>query len=323
MRRILCVFLCLLLLSVQITAVEKPENLNTLVTRFISEKGLNPDTFSLYFYNVDSGEEYRYNEDAFFPVGTVWTLPLHMYYYEQEALGAFDAPEDEPDFVYQIGKMTLDQCRYHSILLGESEVARQMRDELGTQSQYKLLINETYGHYSAQELPASYPADNAYSAKFLMNCLRALSRTPEHFGDLIKNFSMVQTGDGFAAFDKPYSLTHILGTEDGFLCDVGEIVAPSPYLLVCFVAEEAGGNEILADINALFCRYVEQCNGISESTAPSRADHCRNDSDFIVTSSAASRSAVLHWIVLALCALGVLSALVALIVLLLRRRRNK
>ena len=76
--------------------------------------------FALSYYNPTSGESYHFNETSFFPAGELWRLPLHMYYYEQESLGTYDPPPEDPTFVYTVAGLTLDEC--HAMGLNESMV---------------------------------------------------------------------------------------------------------------------------------------------------------------------------------------------------------
>lgn len=323
MKKLLCLLLCLCLLSGGVVSAAEGGELAARMDDFIDENNLDGDNFAVIYYNPSTKEEYTYNETAFLPAGETWLLPLHMYYYEQETDGAFDPPREDPLFVYTIGGMTLEECRYHSILLGENDVSLQMRDNLGTREQYLLLINKTYGHCDPDRLPDSYFSGGCYSAEFLMNCMRTVSERPEKFGNMMKNFSIVQTGDGLAAYGYPYNLVHIRGAQDGFVCDLGEISGPTTYLLVCFASEDVGGDELVARVNALFCSYVEEQSGIvAESTVP-RTDRERNDTDFIVGSvGTQDNSDVLRWIAVSLGALAALALVVGVIVWLLHRRKD-
>ena len=323
MKKLLCLLLCLCLLSGGVVSAAEGGELAARMDDFIDENNLDGDNFAVIYYNPSTKEEYTYNETAFLPAGETWLLPLHMYYYEQETDGAFDPPREDPLFVYTIEGMTLEECRYHSILLGENDVSLQMRDNLGTREQYLLLINKTYGHCDPDRLPDSYFSGGCYSAEFLMNCMRTVSERPEKFGNMMKNFSMVQTGDGLAAYGYPYNLVHIRGAQDGFVCDLGEISGPTTYLLVCFASEDVGGDELVARVNALFCSYVEEQSGIvAESTVP-RTDRERNDTDFIVGSvGTQDNSDVLRWIAVSLGALAALALVVGVIVWLLHRRKD-
>lgn len=323
MKRVLCLLLCLLILCLLCAqvAADEPDLLKNRGDQFVKEKGLTEEDFAVYFYDTRTSAEYVYNETAFLPVGYDWILPLHMYYYEQETLGAFNPPIERPDEIYTIGGMTLEKCRYRSIINAEEEVSRQMRDNLGSSEQYLALINDKYGHIAAEELPDSYYRNNCYSAAFLMNCLKQVSNYPELYQDMMKNFSLVQTDDGVAAYDRPYNVVHIRGEQDGFICDVAEVSAPDTYLLVCFASEDAGGDRLLAEVNAMFCKYVEELNDVQQATAATGGERQRNDTDFQVASLGNDhKSALYTWIGIALAGAAVVAAIIILIIRFLLRR---
>lgn len=284
MKRFLCILLCLAVLCGQAFAVTTADSLDKQVEDFIDDHDLNETNFSYFFYNTVSKISYSYNMNGFFPVGEVWTLPLNMYYYEQEAKGAYQAPVTDPDWKYTIGGMDLDECRYHSILEHDAEVSAQMRDNLGDLQQYKLLINERFGQLKTATLPDSYLGGNAYSAAFLMNCLLAIYKHPEQFADMMQNYGLAQEDNGIASYSNAYHVTHVYGKEDGMICDVGQINAPQNYLLVVFVSEAAGGDEILAELNDLLCDTIELEAGVFTGDDDTKT-HARSDSDFIVSSA--------------------------------------
>ncbi len=318
MKRLICLAACLVLLCMPAHAAGLPD---APLGELMQTYGLNEDNFAVSYFNTATGEYFSYNSDAFFPVGGLWTLPLHMYYYEQESRDAFAPPPEKPDEVFTVDGLTLDECRYHSILLGDEDIALKMRDRLGSFAQYQLLINSKFGGYDENSLPDSFLKENRYSAAFLMNCLRAVSARPEQFRDLMRNYELVQTADGFAGYDGNYTLVHLRSEENGMLVDVGEISAPQPYLLVCFVSEDAGGDEVLANVNALFYGYS---NVASSPTEPSRPEHSRSDTDFIVgQANPSDHSAPLRWIAIALAAAAVLAALAGAVVLAVRRHRDR
>lgn len=310
------------LLCAQVVA-DEPDLLKNKGDQFVKDKGLTEEDFAVFFYDTKTRSEYVYNGDAFFPVGIDWILPLHMYYYEQETLGAFKPPPERPDEIYTIQGMTLEKCRYRSIIMGEEEVARQMRDNLGTPEQYLTLINELYGHIDPEALPDSYYRDNCYSVTFLMNCLKQVSTYPELYQDMMKNFSLVQTDDGVAAYDRPYNLVHIRGEADGYVCDLAEISGPDTYLLVCFASVDAGGDSLLAEVNSLFCKYVEQLNDVQQNTAPSGSARQRSEKDFLVASYGSNSKRILYrWIGIALVGAAVVAAIIAFIIRLLRKKED-
>lgn len=321
MKRILCLIVCILLLCGGAYATDEADDLQTQLTAFMRENGLNENNFSMSYYNLSTGESYAFRSEAFLPVGTVWTLPLHMYYYEQESLGAFDPPPERPDEVYTIGELTLEDCRYHSILRGDAAVSEKMREQLGSLEQYQTLMNDEYGHIPTDALPREYQTSLRYSAEFLMNCLKELTLHSESFGALMQNFSLVQPVSGFAGYGRPYTLVHILGEEDGMLCDVGIVSAPQPYLLVCFTSAK-DGKTILAQLNALVCSFVEEQTGNTVPATTVRSTE-RSDSDFVLSTEQNDHTEVLRLIAYAIGAMLALASVVAFAVWCVRRRRER
>lgn len=313
MKRLFSCLLCLLLLGAPVFAQGEP-SLDEQVRALMEEYGLNADNFALHYFNHTTGESYSFNPDAFFPVGRVWTLPLHMYYFKQEALGAFEVELGMPE--YTISGMTLEKCRFESIQNGDEAVAQNMRDELGDFRQYQLLVNEAFGHCDTENLPNAFYADACYSAEFLMNCLKAISSQPEYFGNLMRSYQLVQKADGVASYGGTAQLVHIRGEADGMLCDVGEVSVAQPFLLVCFVREDAGGDAVLAELMTLLCEY-SQGDVQTAVSAPTQ----RSDSDFYVAARS-DNSLLLRWIGISLGAAAGAALLVTVAVVLLRRRRK-
>lgn len=321
MKRILCLMISILLLCGGVFAAGEEAGLQAQIEAFLQENGLTDTNFSMSYYNLSTGEAYAFNDTAYQPVGMVWTLPLHMYYYKQETLGMFDAPPERPEEVYTIAGLTLEDCRYHSILRQDNDISEKMREQLGTTEQYQKLINEEFGHMDADALPEEYLTKLRYSAAFLMNCLKELTAHEEYYGELTKNYSLVQSAGGFAGYGKSYPLVHILGEEDGTLCDVGVVSAPQAYLLVCTISAE-DGQTLLGKLNALVCSYVEDQASNPTPTEATR-DTERSDASFTLTTPQRNdRAIVLRWIFIALSIAFCLTGAVLLVLWLLRRRKE-
>ena len=325
MRRLFCIILSLLLLSaaaVPARAVSDPVPLADRVQKFIYENGLDSSSFALSYFNCATEEVYSYNQDACFPAGNVWKLSLHMYYYEQEIKGAFENP-DKPHEVYTVDGLELEECRYRSIILGEEDISIKMRDEVGTYDQYKLAVNEAFGHVPADRIPEEFYHENVYSTRFWINSLVEVVQHGEKFKNMMRNFAMVQTADGLAAYDKTYPMTHIRGEEDGFVTDVGEIHGAQSYLLACSVSKEAGGDEILGKINSLVCTYVEETAGKNKPSASS--DFQRGEGSMtIVSGENQNKTLALRWIAMSLGGFLLLAAAIGIpCILIIRRDRDQ
>jgi len=321
MKRLICLVLCLYLL-IPLASATKKTQLEFDLENFMSEHDLTEKNFALSYYNPISGERYQFNEDNFFPAGRLWTLPLHMYFYEQEKLGAYEPPVEDPLWVFKINNMTLEDCRYHSIILDKEEVSLAMRKSLGSLQNYLTMINERYGLIEEELLSETYFDGYHYSAKFLMNCARELGSHPEQYGTLMQNFSLVQTADALAGYSHTYPVVQIRGEADGMVCALAEVTAPQNYYVVAFVTQAAGGDAVLAELNDLLCDYVEESSGIAPATEPADVKPGRSESDYAVNSSSSKNNdMIVQWLLIAFGSAIAVFLIVVVIIKLCRRRR--
>lgn len=320
MKRIICLLLCLLLCG-QVFAVGK-YGLDAKMQVFLSEHGLNEKNFSVSYYNLNTGESYSFNEDAFLPVGKLWTLPLHMYYYEEEALGTFLPPIGSTE-EYQISGMTLEDCRYHSIILADERISDAMCQEIGSLPLYLEQINTRYGMHALEELPEAYWEGDVYSARFLMNCLRTVESHPEFYSKMMANFRFAQKVDAFAGNNLPYDLVQIRGEADGFVSAVAEISAQQPYLLVAIVSEQAGGDEVLAALSDLLCEHLKELVGDAPATqANAQSSNLRGSTNLRV--SERNQWAELgQWFGIAFGVAAVIALVVGVIVIVKKKQKEK
>lgn len=321
MRRIFAVLLCLFLLLSQAAAAEG-DSLETTLNGYMQEKGLTEENFAISYYNPATEEQFQFNEKEFFPAGKVWTLPLHMYFCQEESRGTFDPPVDNPDFVYTIDGKTLEECRQKSIFENDRETDKQMYQEVGTFHQYQITVNDRFGH--VEETTRDFLNKRIYSTEFLMNCLKELVKNSDVYGNLMREFAQVQTSDALNGYSRPYAMTQVRGEAEGMICAVANVTAPESYLVAAFVSENAGGDEILAEVNDLICRHVEEHAGIPKETTASHTAERRSDTDFQVSAAEkAPQTQVLQWIGIAFGAVAALALLIWLIVFLCRRIRRK
>lgn len=320
MKRLTCLLLCLLVLCSLVSAAPEA-SLESELSALRDAYALDESSFSVSYCNIATGTRCSYNEQAFFPAGALWLLPLHLYYYEMETLGRL-TPENWYEEEFTIDGMTLSECRYQSILLEDAEVSQKMCAALGSFRQYQLLMNESYGHCAKTLLPDAFYDDTVYSADFLMNCLLAASNHPELYGDLMTSFRMIQTEAGLAASLSGYNYTHLSGSQDAMLCEAVMVDAPQPYLLVCFLGDRSDSEEILDAVSKLF--LSDGTRGVPSAEAPTSPRPPREDSDFIIGSATQrDNGRLLRWLGIALALAAAVAALVAVTAVSVKRHRDR
>lgn len=264
-KKLISFLFCLLLLG-QVFAAPQP-SIEKTIQDFLSQEGLDDSNFAMSYYNPVTGDSYAFHAEAFLPVGKLRFLPTQMYFYEEETKGTFE-PEAPDDPEFTIDGMTLEECRYHSILLSEDSVSEKMQAAIGTDMQYLELINQRYGMLNPDTLPTEYWTGKVLSIEFLMNCVRTLSTRPELFKGLMSNYAMVQKADAFVDDAVSYPIVQIRGEADGYVTAIAEVSAPQNFLLVASVKVSSGGDEILGKLNKTICNYIQGSVGetVAEET---------------------------------------------------------
>ena len=307
------VVLLLLPLLPKAEAVAAPED---QILLFMETNGLSNENFSLSYYNIATGESYSFNPDAMLPAGSLWLLPLHMYYCEQESLGVFEPDVTKLEEAYTIGGYTLAESRYRTLLLEDSALAQTMQNQLGGYSAYKQKVNEAFGHLPQETLTETFLSDNCFSARFWMACLQELTLHPEIYQDLLRNYSLIQTKDGLAGGAVRYSMLQFRGEEDGYTTALGQINASMPFLLVCSVPSKES-NALLAQLCDIFCQYTEESEIPAQETIPEREPSV----DMAVSTLPQQQMRELfRWVGIALGAALLLALLIAIPIRLRRRR---
>ncbi len=318
-KRVVCVLFCFLLCGQVFAAPQS--GLSVEIEAFMEEQGLNQSNFSMSYYNIQSGDSYTYCADRFVPVGRLRNLPLHMYFYEEESKGSFE-PELPDQEEFMIDNMTLSDCRYHSIILGEDGVTQKMQAYIGTSMQYMELINERYGAVAAETLPAEYWNGQVLSVEFLMNCIRKISLQPELFGDLMANYSMIQKVEAFADGTVKYPVLQIRGTDGDYVTAIAEVSAPQNFLLVASVKDSERGDELLGMLNQVVCSYVDKLEGVQETEATEPTTQRNNSSYYIGEERMAKDGTVGRWLLITFGVAGVF-ALIGMIAWLIWRSRHR
>lgn len=326
-KRLFCVFFCFLL-CLQVYA-SPDSGLAGEIEAFMEEHQLDESNFSVSYYNLKERTDYNFNENRFVPIGRLWALPLHMYFYEEETNGNFQPVTDPEDFnarpeEFRIDSLTLDECRYRSIILGENQVAEKMLGHIGTHMQYQQIINDRYGKIPPNELPLEYWDIPVYSTRFLMNCIQNVSFHSELFGDLMANYRLAQKVDAFADGSVPYTVVQIRGSQDGHVTAIAEVSAPQPFLIAASVTEEAGGDAILSALNVLICHYIERSVGEEITTQPTESTAKSTTPNYYIGQERMEPDSRLNRLFLfAFIIAGIIALIIAVIVFLWRRKHSR
>ncbi len=320
LKRIIC-FLFSIVLCTQVFAAPG-DGVKKIIDKFLIDEGLDASNFAMSYYNPVTGESYSFNGDTFVPVDRLRFLPTHMYFYEEETKGTFEpeTPEDPP---YTIGDMSLEDCRYRSIIQGETEISEKMQAQIGNAMQYLELVNQRYGQLNPNTLPTEYWNGKTLSITFLMNCIRTVSSRPEHFKGLMSNYAMVQKADAFANGTVSYPIVQIRDEAGDHITAVAEVSAPQNFLIVASVNKAGRGDEILGKLNKVLCNYILSEMGEEPVQDTPRESVGHNNSNYYIGEDRMVKDDTLsRWLILAFVIAAVL-AVIAVIIQWIWRERHR
>ena len=269
-RRLLAVLLsaALLLPAAPCRAVETvpaSADLEARMAEFLADYGLNEGNFSLCYYNTVTGEEYRFNDTAFWVAASTYKLPLNLYYYELEQSG-----ELSPDSI--VGGTTLANAHYQSLVWSNNEISIDMLYNLGNFRTYKERMRK-YFTLTDEQIPAIYYADNYYCTAMMLDTLKYLYAGREQFAEMIGYMKEAQPGAYFDRYMEEYEVAHKYGyfvdDEAGVTAvnDTGIIFAPQPFLLAVYTSNAPAAEEALARACEMLTGYTVEQYEIAQEEA--------------------------------------------------------
>ena len=232
------------------------EELETLLTEFREEYGLNENNFSLCYRDTVTGEEYRFNDTAFLFAASTYKLPLNLYYYEQEQAGTLSPSAP-------VGGVPLSRAHYQSLVWSDNEVSHNMIYNLGSFRTYKEKMRKYFTMDDA-DIPYTYYSGNYYCTAMMLDTLQYLYERQENFPELLDYMKQAQPEEYFARYAGDTEVAHKYGffydeeEEVVTVNDVGIIYAPHPFLLAVYTKNAGDGVEVLARVCERLIQYNEE-----------------------------------------------------------------
>ncbi len=235
------------------------EALTAVMDEFLADYGLNEGNFSLCYYNTVTGEEYRFNDEAFMIAASTYKLPLNLYYYELEAAG-----DVSPQTV--IGGVTLADAHYQSLVWSNNDVSIDMLYNLGTFRTYKELMCR-YFTMDEADIDYIYWVDNYYCTSMMLDALKHLYAGRAQFTEMLDYMAQAQPGQYIDRYiGERYDVAHKYGyfvdDEEGVTAvnDTAVVYAEDPFLLAVYTANAPGGETVVGRAAEVLADYTAEQN---------------------------------------------------------------
>ena len=236
---------------------------DTVVSEFMAERRVNPDTVGIAYYNTVTGEEHAINGDRYRFAASVYKLPLNMYYADQVTRGEMSMD----DMIY--GRTYADMQRL-SLENSSNDVSEVLRSRFGTREDYfkaiAYLLSDDPDALCEDKTYVMAGYTNNFTPNLLLHALKLLYAEPDRFPVVLEHMGNAQQEEYFCMTERRFKIAHKYGCflENGTYTvnDCGVIYTDDPILLVLLTDHANAAITFMADFTTLMCDYAQYTRSV-------------------------------------------------------------
>jgi len=220
-------------------------------------------SISAGYLNLASGEEHYVNGDNYNTAGVLYLLPMNMYLADTNNGGIESWTANNPGVDFAA-------LRKDTLSYSADASAVNLTELLGGYNEFRSKTAEYMGT-SADALDPTLFADNQYSAKEFINCLKLLYTESARFPGIVE--AMAQTDAGEAKLSHKQSSFELgtTGTKLGAVCGIAHTA--EPIALVMFTKDVEDADGLMAAYCSAMADYTEYAlSAPAETEAPSETE---------------------------------------------------
>lgn len=228
-----------------------------LMERLLSDYGIKPESVAAGYLNLETGEEHFLNEDEYMLTGSMYKLPLCMYFTEHLASGDIDWSLYESHFSYE-------EKRDNVLINSSNDDAGFLCDMIGGYTEFRRLTADYMGVDPDEELRNINNYENWYTAREFIHCLELLYREQERFPGIIETLQKAMPDRFFKLNEPRFKIAHKYGeykdpVNGGPSClnDCGLAFTRQPIAMVLFTKGQHNAEEFLSAFATAMCEYTE------------------------------------------------------------------
>ena len=230
---------------------------DALMDRLLSDYNIKPEFVAAGYLNLETGETHFLNEDEYMLTGSMYKLPLCMYFTEHLASGDIDWSLYEEHFSYE-------EKRDSVLINSSNDDAMFLCDMIGGYTEFRKLTADYMGVDPDEEIRNINNYENWYTAREFIHCLELLYREQERFPGIIETLQKA-TPDRFFKLNEPrFKIAHKYGeykdpVNGGPSClnDCGLAFTKQPIAMVLFTQGQHNAEEFLSAFATAMCEYTE------------------------------------------------------------------
>ena len=268
--RLLALLLCgALLLPCAAACAEAPtyhfdadfsqESFGDAVTRYLASRYLNSYSVKIGWCDLESGEEWYLDGDAFRECASTYKLPLAMIYADKIAAGELTLDD-------KIGYFSLGEALEAMLVDSSNPAGYALRNNLsGDVMEYRRLQAQ-YSGLSEDEISPAFYRYNLFSPRFLIGTLHTLYDKAERYSLIIDYLKQARPTQYISLYRGEIEVAHKYGSYEEYVCDSGIIYTERPFLLCVMTYKVKGAPFVIGQIARIAMDYAEYLAAHPEPT---------------------------------------------------------
>ena len=241
-------------------AKQEAVKVKEIIEKYIAEKNLNEENFAFFYYDINSKNQYFYNENTYFTAASTIKVPIAMLYYDKITHGDitldtkllyqssdYEAGAGNTSNIYKFGDyIPISFLLREMIKESDNTATNILKKELGGEKAYRILIKQ----YTKENLTEEFNVENVTSAKYSLDVLKRLYQDREKYADLINLMKESSSGGYLKKNIKNYEIAHKYGSIAGCTHDYGIVYYnENPYLIGVFTKNIPNAENLIAEIS--------------------------------------------------------------------------
>lgn len=273
----LCAFLITLCLLLALTGPAFAEgesdfegkSWDDVVQALLDKYGVEENSVAMGYINLVTGEEHYYNGDKYMVAGSMYKVPLNMYYARMVSGGEMNW--DSPVYTVEYEVLMED-----SIINSNNDFAEILWRNLGggNYNSYRRAIAPLMGE-DADTVDSKFYENNFFTPEQMIYCLRLLYDEQEQFPRIIETMQQAESENYFKLHENRFDIAHKYGyLQEGYhfyLNDCGIAFTDDPIAIVMFTDNAPNAYELLTEYCTLMCDFTQYNTALrleAESAAP-------------------------------------------------------
>ena len=265
-RRLLSLLLCLMIFAAvpaqaladntaADTGIIDAQKLNEMTESFLSERGIEPDEFSLGFCYTATGDEWYYNGDKWFYPASMYKVPLMMLLSERVKSGEIS----QDTYIYDKPVSEIEEL---ILTYSNNDWAHHIRSYLGGDEQWREEAKK-YASLKDDEYDPDYMDYCYFNNRYMTSVMKTLYSDPDSYPNIIDCLLQAEPEDYFRlspSIEGVYQVAQKYGSFDdqlgqSFNHTTGIIYTPNPCIITVMTCNVSNYEKVISDAALMLTEY--------------------------------------------------------------------